>query len=63
MPRFSSQESTVLLEVVETFAGTTQDAKIRACLNSISRKVRQCRDHHVRRATEQRRAGHVVQKP
>ena len=62
MPRFSSHDSTVLLEVVETFASTTQGAKIRACLNSISRKVQQCKDHHVRKAQQERRAGHVIQK-
>jgi hypothetical protein len=63
MPRFTKEEAELLLEVVEPFARTTQDRKIRTRLNIIENKIRQCKDHHVRNATEQQRAGYVVQKP
>lgn len=63
MPKFSQAERTVLIEIAETFARTTEDEKIRARLNSSIRKLRQSDAHHAQREVEQRRAGYAVRKP
>lgn len=55
MPRFTTDESAILIELAETFAATTADPKIRAKLNSATRKMRQAHDHHTRRAAEKAR--------
>lgn len=52
MPRFSREESAVLIEIAQTFASTTKDEKVRARLNNATRKLRQCHDHHVKQAAE-----------
>ena len=55
MPRFSREESAILIEVAQTFASTTKDEKVRSRLNSATRKLQQSADHHARRAAEQGR--------
>lgn len=62
MPRFSREERAVLIPAVEDFAKEAPDPKVRGRFKDILRKLQQSDTHHDRRAEEQRRVSHVIQK-